>query len=173
MPLLRPHAGPRVAVALAVIASVAGSGVVSGACPCDAPEDILACFSEAHTGRDIEALGELMAPDYVWVVIAPPEADVFKRERSLEAAATMFSDPKVEWVTLEFGGDYRVVEGEEAETWRIEDVTVSLTVKHVSADQPVVASLCATLYVRLTAGEGPGYEVYREVFFEGLGCDDQ
>ena len=38
------------------------------------------------------------------------------------------------------------------------------------AESPSEAPLCATLYVRRVDGEELGYEVYREVFFEGDGC---
>ena len=83
----------------------------------------------------------------------------------------MFAAEEVEWVTLEFADGYRVVEGRDEGTWRIEDLKATLTVKHTSAEEPRVASMCATLYVRAVDGENPGYQVYREVFFEGLGCE--
>ncbi len=154
---------------LVLLATAASAGLA--ACSGTGPGVVLACFTESHTNRDIEALESLLAPDYAWVVVVPPEADLFDREASMRASRNMFEAPEVEWVSLEFAGGYRVVEGGETGTWRIEDLQATLTIKHTSAEEPRIASMCATLYVRETKGEDSGYEVYREVFFEGLGCE--
>ena len=115
-------------------------------------------------------LENVLGPDYIWVAVSPPEVDVFSREESLAASLQMFADPDVESVSLDFHEDYRVEKGAEPKTWRIEDLLATLTVKRVSVRKPSVAPLCVTLYVRQCGGDDPGYEVYREVFFEGEGC---
>jgi hypothetical protein len=161
----------RLGLALGLLAAAAGA--VTAACPGESPEVVLTCFTQAHAERDIELLERLLAPEYAWVVVVPPEADIFDREASMTASRNMFAAPEVEWVSLEFAGGYLVVEGEVERTWRIEDLKATLTIKHTSAEEPRVASMCATLYVRKTTGENAGYEVYREVFFEGLGCEGE
>ena len=157
-------------VAFTLVALVGLAGVASASCRGDAPQIVLVCFSEAYSNRDVAALENVLAPDYIWVTVSPPEVDVFERETSVTASVKMFGDSEVESVSLQFGEGYRVVEGTEPKTWRIEDLLATLTVKRASMEEPAVAPLCVTLYVRECVGEDPGYEVYREVFFEGEGC---
>ncbi len=159
------------AAAVLLVTLFGAAGVAPAACRGETPEVVLTCFTESHAERDVTMLDELLAPEYVWVVVSPPETEVFSRERSLTAAESMFADPGLEWVSLEFYDGYRVVPGKEAETWRIEDLRVALTIKRATAPEADVAPMCATLYVRKVAGEDSAYEVYREVFFDGLGCD--
>lgn len=146
-------------------------GIAPGACPGDDPQVVLACFSMAYSDRDKAMLDDVLAPDYMWVAVAPPEVEVFTREDSYSASLKMFGDPEMESVTLEFLTGYDVVEGSDEKTWRIENLKAIMTVKRASMPEPSVASLCVTLYVRQTTGDNPGYEVYREVFFEGDGCE--
>ena len=112
----------------------------------------------------------LLAADYVWVRVAAPEVDIFTRQESVDASVTMFLDPDVESVSLDFHQGSDVVACETPGTWRIEDVKATLTVKMAAADEPRLSPLCATLYVRQTSDTPLGYQVYREVFFEGQGC---
>ena len=144
--------------------------MASGACPGDGPEVVLDCFSRAYTERDLAVLEEVLAPDYIWVAVAPPQVDVFKRADSVASSVKMFRDQEIESVSLEFRDGYHVEPGTEPKTWRIENLLATLIVKRASVAKPSVAPLCVTLYVRETTGGAPGYEVYREVFFEGEGC---
>jgi len=141
-----------------------------GACPGDGPEVVLDFFSRAYSERSEELLDMVMAPDYTWVTVAPPEVDIFPREESFDSSVRMFGNESVEWVSLEFREGFDVVEGVEPGTWRIENLLATLKVKSVGAKQPSVAPLCVTFYVRKLEGEGGGFEVFREVFFEGEGC---
>jgi hypothetical protein len=156
--------------ALMVLALVGVPAIASAACRGDAPDAVLACFSAAYSNRDSVALEEVTAPDYMWIVVAPPRVDVFKREDSVSASLEMFRNPEVESASLEFHEGYRVVEGEEPGTWRIEELRGVLTVKRASAEESAISPLCVTFYVREVDGEDPGYQVYREVFFKGEGC---
>jgi hypothetical protein len=158
------------AVGLSFAALAGLASVAVGACPGDGPEVVLDCFSLAYSARDVTVLESVLAPDYIWVTVAPPQVEVFKRETSVASSVEMFGNQEVESVSLEFREGYRVVQGAEPKTWRIEDLLAELTVKHASATDPSVAPLCVTLYVRETTGENAGYEVYREIFFEGEGC---
>jgi hypothetical protein len=158
------------AAALAALALAVGAGDASAACPGDAPDAVLACFSAAYTNRDIAALEGVLAPDYVWLTVAPPRVEVFKREDSVSGSLEMFRNPEVQSVSLEFSEGYRIVRGDDPGTWRIEELRGMLVVKRASVDEPAISPLCVTLYVREAAGEAPGYQVYREVFFEGEGC---
>lgn len=153
---------------LAVLAAVAP--MASGACSGDGPECVLACYSGAHANRDIGALESLLAHDYMWVVVAQPRAELFNRETTLTATREMFADADVEQLGLEFEDGYLVAEGDEAGTWRLENIRVTLSIKHESVDEPHVATVCSTLYVRKVGPGGEGYEIYKEVTFEGTGC---
>jgi len=159
-----------VGTACALMAVVALSGVVSGACIGTGPEAVLGCFSQAYSDRDLGALEQVLAADYIWIAVAPPQVDVFTRDDSVASSVRMFGNPEIESVALEFGDGYDVVAGEVPGTWRIENLVATLTVKQAGAESPLEAPLCATLYVRQVHGEELGYEVYREVFFEGDGC---
>jgi hypothetical protein len=158
------------AASFTLLAVLVGAGVASAACPGDAPDVVLACFSAAYSNRDVATLEEVLAPDYMWLTVAPPRVEVFRREDSVSGSAEMFRNPEVESVSLEFHDGYRVVQGEEPGTWRIEELRGVLSVKRASVNESAISPLCVTLYVREIAGDAPGYQVYREVFFEGEGC---
>ena len=160
----------RAVAGLVILALVGVAAVASAACQGDAPDAVLACFSAAYSNRDIATLEAVLAPDYMWVVVAPPRVEVSKREDSVSASVEMFRNPEVESVSLEFHEGYRVVQGEDPGTWRIEQLRGVLTVKRASVDESAISPLCVTLYVREVAGDAPGYQVYREVFFQGEGC---
>jgi hypothetical protein len=156
--------------ALAFFAPPLSIGVASAACQGEGPDAVLDCFSAAYSNRDSLMLEEVLAPDYTWVVVAPPEVDVFPREDSVRSSLEMFRNPEVESASLNFHEGYRVVEGDDPGTWRIEELRGVLTVKRASTDEPAISLLCVTLYVRAITGDDPGYQVYREVFFTGEGC---
>jgi hypothetical protein len=158
----------RCAAALATFLVLTGTAM--GACPGDGPEIVLDCFSRAYSERSAEILEQVLAHDYTWVTVAPPEVDLFEREDSVASSVAMFGNPEIASVSLEFGDGYSLTKGAESGTWRLEDLQATLTVLQQGADEPSVALLCVTLYMRETGGESPGYEVYREVFFEGNGC---
>jgi ketosteroid isomerase-like protein len=160
---------PRLAAcALALLAALAGAAAAS--CAGETPDAVLRCFSEAYSNRDADLLDEVMADDYVWIAVSAPEVDVFDRETSFDASVRMFRDEQVESVSLEFDDGYSVREGGEEGTWRIEDLRARLVVKSAGQATPNAATLCVTFYVREVEGDDPGFEVYREVFFEGNGC---
>lgn len=160
-----------VAGALLALAVVVGPvGLAAGACAGDGPEIVLDCFSRAYSERSLELLESVLAPDYIWVAVSPPQVEIFEREHSVASSVKMFRSPELEDVSLEFREGYSVVKGDEPDTWRLEDLLATLTIKRSGADVPSIAPLCVTLYVRKTTGENAGYEVYREVFFEGAGC---
>jgi hypothetical protein len=158
------------AVALAILTLSAVAGIASAACPGDAPDAVLTCFSAAYSNRDLATLEEVLAPDYVWLTVSPPRVEVYRREDSVSASAEMFRNPEVEAVSLEFHEGYDVVQGDDPGTWRIEELRGIMTVKRASVDESAISVLCVTLYVREIPGDAPGYQVYREVFFEGEGC---
>jgi hypothetical protein len=156
--------------AFTLLAPVGFVGVASAACQGDAPDAVLDCFSAAYSHRDSVMLEGVLAPDYMWIVVAPPRVDVFKREDSVASSLNMFRNPEVESSSLEFDEGYRVVQGEDPGTWRIEELRGVLTVKRASTEESAISPLCVTLYVRATTRDDPGYEVYREIFFTGEGC---
>jgi hypothetical protein len=155
---------------LATLALVVFSvvGVASAACVGDSPEAVLKCYAEAHELRDIGALEELLASDYVWVAVSPHRAQLIERGKTLEASRGMFTDPRLESVSLGFTDGYDVVDGHDAETWRIEGVVATLSAKLESMTEPHVVAASATYYVRKAPATKSGYEIYREVTFEGV-----
>ncbi len=161
----RPIQRSLAALALVVL-SVAG--VASAACVGDSPEAVLKCYAEAHELRDIGALEELLASDYAWVAVTPHRAKVIERGTTLEASRGMFTDPGVESVRLTFADGYDVVDGHDPDTWRIEGVLMTLSAKLESMTEPHVVTSSATYYVRKAPATKSGYEIYREVTFEGV-----
>ena len=146
------------------------AGAALAACVCVAPEDVLKCYSEAYTSRDADLLESVIADDYVWVAVVFPRAEIFDRETTVKASTALLTNELVEDCSLNFGDNYILVAGDDDDTWRIEKLLVTLTVKLVSEEEPHSTTVCATLYVRRTDGV-PGFEIYREVTFEGMGCD--
>ena len=167
---LRPMQRSLATLALVVL-SVAG--VASAACVGDSPEAVLKCYAEAHELRDIGVLDELLASDYAWVAVTPHRAKVIERGTTLEASRGMFTDPRVESVSLTFADGYDVVDGQDPDTWRIQGLLVTLSVKIESMTEPHAVTASATYYVRKAAATKSGYEIYREVTFEGVTFTDE
>ena len=149
-----------------VILSVAGAA--SAACVGDSPEAVLKCYAEAHELRDIGVLEELLASDYVWVAVSPNRAHLTERGETLDASRGMFTDPRVESVSLTFADGYDVVDGHDPDTWLIEGLLLTLSVKMESVTEPDAITVGATYYVRKAPATKSGYEIYREVTFEGV-----
>jgi hypothetical protein len=166
----RPIQRSLAALAL-VILSVAG--VASAACVGDSPDAVLKCYAEAHELRDIGMLDELLASDYAWVAVTPHRAELIERGKTLEASRGMFTDPHLESVSLTFADGYDVVDGQDPDTWRIEGVLVTLSAKLESMTEPHVVTASATYYVRKALAAKSGYEIYREVTFEGVTFTDE
>ena len=143
-------------------------GVVSAACVGDSPEAVLTCYAKAHGLRDISVLEELLASDYTWVSVTPHRAELIERGTTLAASLGMFTDPRVESVSLTFGDGYDVVAGQDPETWRIVGLLVTLRVKMGSAAEPHAVTANTTYYVRRAPASKSDYEIYREVTFEGV-----
>ncbi len=61
-----------------------------------------------------------------------------------------------------------MVDGHDPDTWRIEGVLLTLSVKRESMTEPHAITASVTYYVRKAAATKSGYEIYREVTFEGV-----
>lgn len=162
---LRPMQRSLATLALVVL-SVAG--VASAARVGDSPEAVLKCYAEAHELRDVGVLEELLASDYVWVAVTPHRANLIERDKTLEAARGMFTVPRAEAIGLTFADGYVVVDGQDPDTWRIEGIRATLSVKLESVTEPHAITTSATYYVRKAPATKSGYEIYREVTFEGM-----
>lgn len=161
-----------VALCLCVVTLVLTPAVATfGACAGEAPDVVLACYSAAYAERSPELLDRVVADDYTWIAVTVPRAEIYDHDKTVESTLGLFADEMNESVSMEFGGDYKVVDGFDEGTWRIEDLNVMLTVHRANTDEPFVSAICATFYVRKVEGAEPGYEVYREVTFEGAGCE--
>jgi hypothetical protein len=155
---------------VAMLLARTSTGSAAEGCQGKGPEVVLDCFSAAYSERSAEKLERVMAPDYIWVAVSPPEVDVFTRAESMAASLRMFADEAVELVSLEFEDGYGLVEGADPGTWRIEDLRALMTVKATGVAETATSLLCVTLYVRKSSTEPDTYQVYREVFFEHEGC---
>ena len=80
----------------------------------------------------------------------------------------MFDDPLAESVSLTFADGYDVVDGQYPDTWRIEGVLATLSVKMESMKETHAVTASVTYYVRKAPAVKSGYEIYREVTFEGV-----
>ena len=149
------------------------AGVASAACVGDSPEAVLKCYADAHELRDIGMLEELLASDYTWVSVTPHRAELIERGTTLEASRGMFSDPSLESLSLTFADGYGVVDGQDPDTWRIEGIVVTLSARLESMEEPHVVTVDATYYVRAAPATESGYEIYREVTFEGVVFEDE
>jgi hypothetical protein len=142
-------------------------------CVGEGPDAVLKCYSDAHDMKDASALESLYASDYTWISVAPPQAQVIDRETTLMASRKMFADEDMKSISYTFRDGYDVVEDVEEGTWRVENVRADLRAEMGSLDEPYVATTCVTFYVRELPGDGAGYEIYREVTFDGIGCGDE
>jgi ketosteroid isomerase-like protein len=140
------------------------------ACAGDEPEAVLACYTAAYETRDADAIEALLAPDYVWIAVTQPRAKCLGRDETVEATRNMLNDSSMTDMSLTYGDGYRVVQGDDPDTWRIENLVTKLAVQPGADAEPYEAAACTTLYVRRVEG---GYEIYREVTFEGTGCGEQ
>jgi len=60
------------------------------------------------------------------------------------------------------------VDGHDPDTWLIEGLLLTLSVKMESVTEPHAITVGATYYVRKAPATKSGYEIYREVTFEGV-----
>ncbi|MFH1501616.1 MAG: hypothetical protein ABIG03_01085 [Candidatus Eisenbacteria bacterium] len=154
---------------IALVAAPAPAG-----CAADGPEGVLACYAAAFAGMDVAALERLLAEDYQWLVVMPPEVSVFSRADVIKLSDGMLSDADVESVSMSFADGYGTAPAGGADEWILHDVKVTLELTFTPGSEKGVDSYsiesCLTLYVRKVAGTESEYEVYREVNFEGLGC---
>ena len=139
-------------------------------CPAPSPDGVLQCYRDAYVNRDLEALDALLAEDYLQVFVVRPRADVVPRAGKIDSARRMFTAEGLRSVSLSFSDGYRVVAGDEPNTWRIENLSPHLE----SHQDRGMAQLsfhevpsCVTLYVRLSQPPDSGYVIYREVSFYG------
>lgn len=165
---VRPFRSIQHSTAMLALVVLSLAGVASAACVGDSPEAVLGCYAEAHELRDIGVLEELLASDYAWVAVTPHRAELIDRETTLEASRGMFADARAESVSLTFADGYDVVDGQYPDTWRIEGVLATLSVKMESMKEPHAVTASATYYVRKAPDMESGYEIYREVTFEGV-----
>ena len=142
----------------------------AAACEGETPESVVGCYTQAYAERDPGALQELYAEDFVWVMVSPPRAEVWDRERTMESARNMFAHPDVSELSLELAGGFEVVEGELSDTWRIEGVEATLITAMGEGTKPQAVNTCATLYVRRVSGRDGEFEIYREVTFGNGDC---
>ena len=164
-------AGCAAALALLLVATPTQPSLAS--CLSTSPEGVLSCYAEVYSNRDIQALEVLLAEDYVRVIVHRPQAWVAPRESKIESARSLFARRGLTSAVLSFEGDYRVVEGEERDTWRIENITVGFDTREYDGHGEIIGHQipsCVTLYVRRNVDPNGGYVIFREVFFEGGGC---
>ena len=140
-------------------------------CAVSVPDAVLQCYADAMEARDLDALEELLAPDYLQITVARPRADVVDREGRLRAAQLLFTRPGLRTLDIWFGDAYHVVEGDDPDTWRVENVTMGMEIREEPEPMIHVAGhmlpSCVTLYVRRSPLSENAYVIYRDVWFVG------
>ncbi len=169
---------PTTALVAAAFCVVLTNGAAVGGVVAAGPEGVLDAYAAALSDRDAAALDSLLADDYDWVIVNPPEVNVMSRDDVLTLTRSMLADENVEGVRLTFDGGYSVESPGEPGSWFIRDVRATLGITMVpgdgsEAEEHVVTDSCMTFYVRLVPGMSSEYEIYREVNFEGVGCDGE
>jgi hypothetical protein len=157
---------PTVVVAVLLVASV----VSAVACEGEGPECVLDCYSAAFANMDLQALSDLYADDYSWIIVVPPEALAWDREKALQSAEGMFTSPKVSQVTLQFPAGYRVEKWKDDGTWLITGLEASMIVPTGEPAATDTSRTCMTIYVR--EGEPGSYQIFREVAFGNGDCTE-
>jgi hypothetical protein len=153
-------------VAIAVAALVSLTGVAGASCPGSSPEAVLECYSRAYEQMDSGVLEDLLGDDYQWVVVTPHRATLIGRGETVSMAVGMFENKDVVSAALTFEDGYSLVDGDESGTWRIEGVVSTLSVMTEGVEEAHEISADMTYYVR--GSQEDGYEIYREVSFEGV-----
>ena len=88
----------------------------------------------------------------------------------------MLADEETTSVTLDFEPGFRVADGDEEGVWRIENLRSTLRLEFVEGSSKGVPdyemAICSTLYIRESTGGDAAFEIFREVVFEGVGCEE-
>ena len=150
-------------------------GATSASCIASSPDGVLQCYSDAHANRDIESLEDLLAEDYLQVFVVRPRAHVVNRDSRLQSLRSLFARPGLKSAILTFADGYRVVAGDEPDTWCIENLTPDRRTHEIQGMTQMSfheVPSCVTLYVRLAPPPEGGYVIYREVSFYG-DCGDR
>lgn len=139
------------------------------------PASILGRYAHTYNARASEMLDGLYAEDYEAVVVAPPQVIFMDRTTTMESATNMIEDEETSRVVLTFESGYDVAEAGPG-AWRIENLKMTLRLEFVEGSSKGVAdhevTTCVTLYVRESTGDLP-FEIFREVVFEGCGCEEK
>ncbi len=172
----RPSSGnlaPALLCAFFIAALVAPAAHATADAP--DPVSVLGYYAQAFNDRDPELIDVLYAEDYVMVVVVPPQAEFIDRASAVDASQNMINDKEVSSLALTFEDGYTVAEGTDAGTWRIEDLRMTVAAEFVEGSRMGVPSHsetgCSTLYVRESATNEGMFEIFREVMFEGVGCE--
>ncbi|MCK4305078.1 MAG: nuclear transport factor 2 family protein, partial [Candidatus Eisenbacteria sp.] len=136
------------------------------ACTTEVPGSVLRCYHEAYQDRDLEALRELLAPDFISVNLTDPQIAALDREETLALTEQLFSSSSLVDLSLRFGADYVLRPGSESGTWEIRGVVMILDIGGHFPGHPGVSATHVvhngTLYVRLEAEPEPHCVIYRE-----------
>jgi hypothetical protein len=112
-------------------------GVAGAFCATESPESVLTCLVEAFESRDIDACLDLFSEDFVFQFGSDAETS-WGLDEEEQAYRNLFSHPDIIEIRLQLH-DYRVTEGEHADTWILEDVAATLTVTQANSksDEPL------------------------------------
>ncbi len=160
-----------VVFAVLVTVSTATAGVVA-----DGPAGVLDAYSQVFDGGGVEALESLLASDYDWVVVNQPEVQILSRDDVVTLTRNMLDNDKVDAVDLSFDR-YTLEPGSSPDEWILGDVPATLTMSVIAEEggepEEHVTRSCMSFYVRRVPGTDSEYEIYREVNFEGVGCESE
>jgi hypothetical protein len=172
---LRNKLTPVLLCALCAFFLSAPAAYAEGAAP--DPLSVLSRYAQVFKDRNPDLLDMLYANDYEMVIVDPPQVSFIDRTTAIKASKNMVEDKEVSSVSLTFDDGYDVAEDADTGVWRIENLRMTLAAQFVEGARMGVASHsetgCVTLYVRESAREDGTFEIFREVIFEGVGCEEE
>ena len=94
---------------------------VAGACEMRVPADVLGCYADAYSRKDLEAYDALLSDTFV---LRARSGEELTRKEDLEMATKMFGH--VESMTLTFGSEFVVEADRGGNSWRFVNVEFEL-----------------------------------------------
>ncbi len=171
----RPPTTSFVAALLCILFLAAPAAHAEGVAP--DPLSVLGQYAQVFSDRNPDLIDILYADDYEMVIVAPPEVSFIDRATAIKASKNMIGDKEVSSVSLTFEDGYDVAEDADAGVWRIENLLMTLTAHFIEGARMGVASHsetgCVTLYVRESKRANGTFEIFREVIFNGVGCEEE
>ena len=127
------------------------------------PEDVLRCLSQVYEQRDPEGYALLLAPDYAAYYEENP-SPISTRVVELSATKDFFNPDSVKSLSLTFGNDFTVAQGDSANLWVLSNVNEVLTIDSVrkgKLEHHEVTNSRIEVKIRRVITPEPHFQIYR------------